>query len=79
MRVLACKREDCPLERTREAMNAFRAKRIAEGIAPTHSKNDYTMTCPNCSMTRGWVHHEDGSEREIPQSVIWGNPDLEMR
>lgn len=72
MKVLACQRDDCPLERTRVALNAFREKRTAEGVAVPQSTNDFVMSCVACGMTRGWVHYADGTEREIDQSVIWG-------
>lgn len=74
MRVLACQRDDCPIERMREALNASREAAVANGYRVTrYSKNDYVQTCGTCRMTRGWVRYEDGAEREIPQEVIWGS------
>ena len=71
VRVLACQRDDCPLERTREAINAMRATFTAQHTSKW-SKCDYISSCAACGMTRGWKRDEDGTEREISQDIIWG-------
>ena len=69
---LFCDEPACPVERDRAAMNAFRAQRTADGVAPPQSANDYIVSCKFCGKTVGWKRDSAGNETAIPESVIWG-------
>ena len=79
VKVLACQRDDCLLEQLRRAMNAKREEFTGQKTGGKWSANQYVETCKACGMTRGWARKEDGTEREIPQNVIWGREENAAR
>lgn len=64
---MLCSRTDCPIERTRKNMAAYRAEQIAKGFAKTNSTNDYHQSCALCGNLKSWRTNAAGEDRAITQ------------
>ncbi|MGE0533162.1 MAG: hypothetical protein AB7P35_17775 [Hyphomonadaceae bacterium] len=71
-----CPREDCPVERMRRVLHEERVKMWArQKLGPDDAKGafEHVLNCATCGQLKGWRGMSDGSEREIPSRVLWGN------